>query len=466
MVRNGFPPPAIFADAYEWTIPAGWVFSATGQQSTGAPVLLTGFNYNSIRVRSSAGTGGTVQVRATDYNCGEMRSRPRLASLPQTLNVTRNIPTLRIASNAPATITCGDRTNYNFRAETTGGQSGGIFTYSWTATNNWSVPNPTAAVPGILPSGNSGSTINLSGTYSRGGATATLVADSRSFQVDRVAKPVFTAPQLEDDTYGLCSATTFTVAPGAERYAWSTSWGATITETTNSVVILPPAGVTGTGTVSVIAQNPSLNCTSSLPTDFPVYYGAPTALINFTLQGERTTFITPGSGFSACPYETLQVTPAVEVEYTSEITTWEWRLSNATAISSTNSRGGFFLTMPAGISEMATVELRVGNRCGWSTVFISTRNCDEGYEPYRVGPLPIPAYPNPADKQLTVPLSEGQTKQKGQVRLYNDKSKLVRHAPAKGATVVFDVQDLPNGLYLLETPSDKEVLRQKIQIQH
>lgn len=191
------------AEGYEWTIPAGWLWP-DGSASTGAPRLFNSRsvpNPNRIQVTppGNACGGGAlvVRVRAVDTECaiGAQPGYVATRSAEKTLTVNCVLPTLRIASNgAPAIIRCADVRDFGFRADPQGGQ-GGTFAYNWTTTNNWTPATATGLVPGIRPSGSTGTTITLGGTYSRSGLTASLVPVQLTIGYNnQVAAPVLNVP--------------------------------------------------------------------------------------------------------------------------------------------------------------------------------------------------------------------------------------------------------------------------------
>ncbi len=146
-------------------------------------------------------------------------------SAEKTLTVNCVLPTLRIASNgAPATVSCGDRQDYGFRAETQGGQPGGTFTYTWAVTNGWALPNPTAQVPGIRPSGNSGTTITLGGRYYRGTISAPLAPVTLVIPYsNHTAPPVITVPMATGQPPLFCYGSSFVASAngvGGAQFAW------------------------------------------------------------------------------------------------------------------------------------------------------------------------------------------------------------------------------------------------------
>ena len=140
-------------------------------------------------------------------------------------------PVIGFSSTAPATLLCGDQTDYNFRVTPVSvGCGGGSIQYQWTATNGWTVTNPNGFSPQIIPNGTSGSTITLTGTYynaSGGVLPLNTVSATIGFSGQLSARPLFlyggggvTCPSVTE---------TFGVAPvsGATGYRWTLPVGFT-----------------------------------------------------------------------------------------------------------------------------------------------------------------------------------------------------------------------------------------------
>jgi hypothetical protein len=241
----------IFAQAYEWTIPAGWLWPG-GAVSTGAPRL---FNdpraaNNTITVTPPGNTcgGGAMQVKvkAVDTEClsGAQPGFVPTRSVDAQLNIHCVLPTLQIASNgAPDVIRCGDVRDYGFRVVTQGGHPTGTFTYSWSAPG-WSLANSTAQLPGIRPSGNNGTIITLTGTYTRSGITAQLAPASLSIGYNnQTAAPVLNGP----NGFLLCYGESFQVTPSGNpgnQYYWDVDAATNVSISPNPSVEGQPVTIT------------------------------------------------------------------------------------------------------------------------------------------------------------------------------------------------------------------------------
>lgn len=225
-------PTPIFALGYEWTIPSGWRWP-DNSVSNGAPRLFdnrSSSTPNRIVVTPPAGACNsgnlTVRVRAVDVECAVGASPGYIPtrSAERTLNINCVVPTLRIATDTPlpTPLTCGDTRDFGFRAEASGVPAGGSFgPYAWTASNGWSVPNPTAQRPGIRPNGNDGSRITLQGRYTRNGFGTDVVAAPLTIgYTSQVAKPTLGGNQPAQLCNG-ASTELSASAIGATRYEWT-----------------------------------------------------------------------------------------------------------------------------------------------------------------------------------------------------------------------------------------------------
>ena len=150
------------------------------------------------------------------------------------------------------------------------------------------------------------------------------------------------------------------------------------------------------------------------------------------------------------------------------LSTFRW---NVDGQEPANSAGQFTILAPL---TQGQVCLTLTNRCNQTEYYCwqipVTGPCGGGGGPIDNPPCvecrqaPTTAYPNPATTDLTVPLPAGAS---GQVRLRNAQGITLRHAPATGSRVVFDVRTLPSGLYYLEVPAARgAATRQQVQVQH
>jgi hypothetical protein len=120
----------IYADGYEWIIPAGWKYWDNAE-STGEARIIRSFDANSISVFPNSCDGGIVKVRAfyDSYNSGVgIVSHSNYREI----NVTRSTPATNIISINPSNYVarCDDKTQVTFRA-----------TAISCATNyNWQIP--------------------------------------------------------------------------------------------------------------------------------------------------------------------------------------------------------------------------------------------------------------------------------------------------------------------------------------
>ncbi|UYZ61961.1 hypothetical protein [Hymenobacter weizhouensis] len=284
------------AQAYDWVIPRGWRHE-DGTVSDGA----TPRRYNrsgafEIIVTTSGDTGGTISVRAIDTTCDPNATRTTLATREET----RQLPTVCIGSNgAPATIFCGDQTDYGFRADVSGSQPGGRITgYAWSVLGaGWNLTNASAATPTIIPSGTSGATITLVASYERNGFSATLRApDAVLSYSQQLPTPVFVGSNFD-----LClnQRRRYEVRPirGSVSYRWTATPASLIPggSATTTVPYLdvtgPNTDATASGQVRVEVSNAAFGCASN------------SATVNFQIGAGSAILRSSANYYGAvCPY--------------------------------------------------------------------------------------------------------------------------------------------------------------------
>lgn len=494
---------AVPATGYYWTLPVGWKFASFGNTSTSdgsTPVLLNNPGAYNILVTPSGDTGGTATVRAADTSCGFNNPTSTVSSVsqPASTTVVRTLPTLSIGTDTPlpTPLACGDTRDFGFRADASNVPAGGFFSsYSWTASNNWGVPNPTAQRPGIRPSGSSGSTVTLSGTYTRNGFPTTVTASPRTFTHSNQASK----PELDiSGGFLLCYGESFQVTPKGNpgtEYHWGVDPATNISISPNpslqgqTVTITAPAGgsypAEGTVTVQVSAGGGTFNCGQSDPT--PLRFVLYRARLNYVTNPIRLQVDSdPGYNYdpTADPdsgggpiyqpvqcnrYTWLRLYGNLQDFYGNPLTNFRWLVDGQEPANSANQttvlarlRGGqvcLVTTNRCGQDEYYCWQIPITGECGGGGGPIGDEPCVE----CRMAPTAT-AYPNPATAGLTVPLPAGAH---GEVLLRNSQGRVLRRVPARGSQAVrLDVGALPEGLYLLEVPGPKGPTRQQVRVQH
>jgi hypothetical protein len=125
-------------------------------------------------------------------------------------------------------------------------------------------------------------------------------------------------------------------------------------------------------------------------------------------------------------------------------------LRNSSAISENQ-----YFDIGFGATGTYQVVCRATNACGQGEYFVIDVNVDNSYSSYSS------AYPNPVSGILNIDVNrETESLQKKSVasagcefsldiRLYDSRGNLQRQATSKGEKVVFNISNLPNGLYIL-----------------
>ncbi len=241
------------------------------------------------------GTGGTVRVQAIDNACGLNGPGPQLntTSKPFTTSVVRSTPTLTVISDKSPnggdfTLTCGDQSDYHFRATNSTLPAGGtldnyVFSFDGpiTPTGNQSTPTPVTHFTGATGKVVGG----VSARYSRNGASTAVGSLLVNVTVQQLPKPVINSPVGQYAAICLPTNVSASVA-GATKYTWTATGGfgvgapgaATLTTASNQVTIYPGTG-SGQGTVTVTAQNDVISgCASPGSDALNLVFGSPANL--------------------------------------------------------------------------------------------------------------------------------------------------------------------------------------------
>ena len=401
------------------------------------------------------------------------------------------------ASRGP--LFCGDTAPLTLTA--TLAQSGGAaITYNWPTSlpNNWSYQTPaprTGPSVVVVPSGQPGSlTISVTASYVCGSVNGTTPPASVGILVNsRVATPVLTTPT----TYGTPPLYCYSFQASADgvggaQFTWSGPVGVTFTPQVSgpgqAVTVQLPGNSFGSGDilVSITAGNAALGCQPSAPATrkivlhrAPLNYATNPVLLQVGSDPGYKSDPAPPQDPNGSPgtvYQPVQCNALTYLRlygnirdyYGDPLTNFRWSVDGQEPANSANQTT---VLVPL---RQGQVCLIVRNRCGQDEYYCwqipITGECGGGGGPIDPEPCvecrqasPTSAYPNPANTDLTVPLPAGT---RGQVRLRNAQGQVVRHAPATGSRVVFDVRALPNGLYYLEVPAANAPSRQSIQVQH
>ncbi|MBL7778799.1 MAG: T9SS type A sorting domain-containing protein [Chitinophagales bacterium] len=221
--------PVAGANAYVWTLPAGWNDSST----------------NSSISAIAGSSGGVISVAGANL-CG--------AGIAQTLNVSvLNVPTQPGTISGNATVCQGSLQTYSVAAVN------GASSYTWTLPNGWTGNSTTNTISPTV-NANSG-TISVTANNSCGSSTA------QTLSVTASANPT---ANISPASVAICEGASATLtASGGAFYAWSNSGGSSAAATFS-----PTSNTTYTVTVTNAA-----NC-SATATRLVTVNANPTATIN------------------------------------------------------------------------------------------------------------------------------------------------------------------------------------------
>ena len=471
-------PVTIVAPGFEWTIPSGWTWP-DGAISNGAPRL---FNNRSVSTPNrivvtppatacAGGVAPVVRVQAVDTECsiGALPGYQPTRSAVRTLTVNCLVPQPVIISNrtpqgGAITLFCGESlTDQQVRVGTTNVPSGGEFSnYAFSVggvVRSFCCLN--TATPGLNVAGVGTGTIGLSATYTRNGASAAVVAATVAVTLRSEVAPVTLQP-IPTSCQGTTVRLQVAPVPGATSYAWTvpnpfSPAGVTVTPAAQPYLDITsdPAAPNRVFTVGVEAR--SGNCTPSTDTK--------TGILGSSVEVAIETDL-PRTSTEVCAnrYE------ALVANFYNPSLTYDWTItvrSGGVTLSSYLDYGGtvWVTTPPAG--QWLDVVLRVTTPCGnflpayasWQSVerFQSGEYCLTVNRPQAA----TPAYPNPADGQLTAEQGGGAAV------LRNAYGQPVHSSTAKPGRLRLDTSRLPVGLYFLETrDAEGNPTRQQIRIEH
>lgn len=269
----------------------------------------------------------------------------------------------------------------------------------------------------------------------------------------------------------LCSATVFyiTGAPPDASVSWNASPSGivTLSPSGQSVTVTPISSATNTITLTA---NVTTDCGSYSPT-MNIHLGPPN---EFLLKASGDTYLSLSSNEGN--YEALynyiplcgSIVPPVNIQ---EI---QWSVSTSETV---YPFGSSYCSGPVVDGAAATIYFngpgtryvytRAKNACGWS-----------GLSPGLMVDVSawfiLEVAPNPADSYISVRLRDKLSKSDElvkshevfEVKLFNERGKLLRNASSKGGNVKLDTQQLPEGTFFLHIKRGEELIKRQIKIRH
>lgn len=437
------------ADGYEWVLPTGWKLGGTPGTVTSTTEFINIEADNACR-------GGSVTVRAfVDGGCTSGKS----FSAASTISIARPTPTITVTPQAGyAGPSCGSGQPVTFTVN---------HNISCIAPNNgflWNFPSGWLLSPiftninsiTVTPSGNKNDAGTINVTVNLACGTA---LPATPLQL------VFNAPVISAATLvcsGGSNVTLSNVTPSI-LVTWSGGTNMTVSSgqgTSSAVIMANSTGSLGNGTISA-----TVNCANAIIAPKTVWVGTPES------PGSVTGNTTPSIGGI---YQYVSEYGSNGAAYHNWLMPYYgnplWSVS-----------GGNI----NGIVNTLTPNFIVGSSTGNVQVFGVNACGNSGVRRLRVTPTTgggggiqqIIAYPNPAQKDLTIEVSasstslsslsvtnESPTTPDFSVTLLNDQYQIVKSGVSKKGKITFDVQDLRNGFYYLNIQKGEELSTQQIQI--
>lgn len=474
----------LYALTYEWVIPADWRYSDGYVSNGSTPHRLSGSPQagNQIAVTPAPGTDGTISVRAVNNNCINASTGPD-NSLSQTLNVsvTRPTPTLTIVSDKTPnggnfSLNCGDQSDYHFRVVVAPIPSGGSFSnqaFQVTAPLTATGPLTGSYAVNTAFSGATGlAGLLFRARYTRNGASTDVYA---AVQID--VKSSLAPISFVNLPTHLCNGESAILRAnqvvGASQYTWTLPAILTTTATPTTpggrdyVTTTPQLPITVGGNaylytyrVAVQVAAGSASCGSSSTTGTFVVGLA--EQINVSSSSQTSS----QNPYQVCANQPIHFAVTLDGQQ-ANVTGYDWVVNDAAYAPGNGSSAINLYSPPAG--QSLHVIATVHSPCGDLTrgVYVTSANSIDGQpcEQFFTGPSQpaeqMAAYPNPADRDLT--LEQGG----GTVRLSDAYGKPVRSQATRPGRLHLDTSRLPAGLYFLEMRDGKgQPVRKQIQVRH
>ena len=436
------------ADGYEWILPTGWSLGG----STGTITSTTEF----ITIQAdNACRGGSVSVRAyVDGGCTSGKS----FSSSSSISINRSSPSISVTPQAGyGGPSCGLRNPVTFTAN---------HNLTCVAASNgylWSFPSGWLASP-IYTNSNS-ITVTPGGGATDGGPINVTVNLSCGSQLPATPlQLVFALPVISVASPVCNSGVNVTLTNVAPTISVTWNGGVNMTVysgqgTSSAVIKANSTGSLGNGTISA-----SVNCPNTTVAPKTVWVGTPGQ------PGSISGNTTPSVGGI---YQYICSSPSQGAAY------HNWLMPYGGDPLWSQSGGNV-----NGIIDTLTPNFIVGSSSGFLQVF-GVNACPGNSGVRKLSVIPtggggggiqrIMAYPNPAQKDLTVEdvssstnaptiaLAENTT-QDFLATLVNDQNQEVKSGKSKKGKISFDLQDLRNGFYYLHIKRGDELTTKQIQI--
>jgi Secretion system C-terminal sorting domain len=477
---------------YGWTLPKGWSINdgSTTTVSTGQSIYTSTTDVGLIPDPIN-GAGGEIDFWALP-NCAPAPTADVASSHLKVLVLRGNStypPTVTVNGFNPVTVNCGDNSERVFTV--TNVVSSCVTGYKWTIPNGWLYNGAVVTGPVNTTTGSITLTPNPNGTP--GNVSVTLMINGVAVNSDTytetvnytVVPPVTTiSGPIQFCTSGTFSVSGLPAGSGASTFTVtpiSLSGSVTGSGSGNSYTI-NQNGASGTVSVTVSTPTP---CGASIAPPVTVYVGlqAPTSIICET---------------AGLPLNSNDVYTFVGEIYPSDpAVTYFWSVSGGTIQSGQGTSQCNVLVAPYYGPKGTYGDCRV-------SLSLEKTGCPEGpwlSNNYIValsgGPTPdVRVTPNPASDHVSLSLlattastpatktevaatptpsvstptaTTGESEHIKLVKLYDVTGRVRKTSmyPATGIQEIFDVKDLPSGVYFIQVFTDKNAMyTQKVLVQH
>ncbi|MCH6200187.1 T9SS type A sorting domain-containing protein [Aquiflexum sp. LQ15W] len=445
----GGHPSTLYADSYQWLIPAGWQIGTTTSNGT-TPITTTGF---SVSVKPNSCGGNNEKIKVWGYSaCGT-----GFLSNPQEITISRNPPPLTILQAPPATILCSNVSPITASVNPVPGAT----SYTWTKPSGWAGTSNTNSIT-LTPSGTNGGIIevraNICSTQ-----TAPLQRTVTLQLFDPSSPPSIAGPLV------VCSPNTgYSIQnlPTGTTGSWSVSPASlvSVASGTGTTANLTRANGTSSG-VATLTFNITGPC-GALPTITKQiqigYVNGSEATISASCNIGTLCYVCPGNTYVFTANPPLGHQSTYSYQWTKPT---NWTIINQSANTIT-------LYVPQYNPDFfPAVRFRVNNGCGWSEYsglkVAPGYSCGGGYYGYSI-------YPNPTSDVLTVEpeikelfksMEDSVETEPYTVTVLDENGKEMEKATSKGDKIQISLRNLKSGFYFIHIYNKDGMIREKIKLE-
>ncbi|MEB2783797.1 T9SS type A sorting domain-containing protein [Algoriphagus persicinus] len=445
--QNGGSTSLVYADSYQWLIPAGWQIGATISNGT-TPISGQGY---SVSIKPNACTGGIIKVRGYS-SCG-----PGYYSNWSEKTVSRNLPSLSFTQAPPDNVRCAITTPITVTvASVPGAQS-----YTWTKPNGWSGSSTTNTIT-LTPNGLNAGTVSV---------RANLCATQTNPLSKTINLQLFDPqnPPVVNGSLQVCSSgTTYSLlnAPISTTATWTVSPSNLVSQSNGSgfSAIITKANASSSG-VATITFNLTGPCGPLPPFTKQIQIGAVKGSetnMSATCGTGTLCYVCPGNTYVFTALPPLGHQPGYTYQWTKPT---NWSIINQSSNTIT-------LYVPQNNPDFfPSVRFSVNNGCGWSEysglTVAPNYSCGSGYYSYNI-------FPNPSSDYLTIEPVVGELFKNSEseieleefeVKLFNQMEELVLETRSNGEKVKISLERLKSGMYFVHIYHKNGVVREQIKIE-